>query len=351
MNVQLKLARTAARAQRRLPAALLRRRHGEPPTIDGHALDLQIWAFQQLSVKAQARSADPDVPPTPESIRTGFDTMAAIASGEAVEAVSVHDRTIPGPVSDIPVRLYHPTHTEGRADAIVWFHQGGGVIGGLDTDHTLCTMLSESCQAVVLSVDYRLAPEHPFPAGLVDSVAAYQWVIDNADGLGVDPARVAVGGTSEGGRLAVAIGQGRRRDGLSVPLAQIVLYPWLDLTAAGGSVDSMAEAWPLNAGVLQFFAMAAGVDAEAAVDPGVSPGLAADLAGTPPSLVVTAGYDPLRDQGNDYANRLQEAGIATVTRCEAELTHSFTIMGAVSKAAQKATERIAADAAKLLADA
>ena len=351
MSIQLKVARAAARTQRRLPAAVLRRRHGEPPTIDGHTLDLQVWAFQQLSTKAQARTADPDAPPSPEKIREGFDALAMVASGEPIEAVSVHDRTIPGPASDLPVRLYHPTRTVGRADAIVWFHQGGGVVGGLDTDHTLCSMLSEACQAVVISVDYRLAPEHPFPADVVDSAAAYQWVVDNADGLGVDPTRVAVGGTSQGGKISAVIGQERRRDGLAPPFAQILVYPLLDASWEGGSFDSMADAWPLSASTLGLFNAAGGIDAEKATDLRASPGRATELAGTPPTLSVTAGFDPLRDQGNEYANRLQEAGITTVSRCEADLTHSFTIMGGVSKAAQKATERIAADAATLLADA
>jgi len=350
MSVKLKIARRLARAQRRMPAALLRRRHGAPPTIDGHTLDLHVWAFQQMTVKAQARDRG-DAPPTPDVIRAGFDMMVAVASGEPVAAVSVHDRTIPGPASDLPVRLYHPTRTEGRADAIVWYHQGGGVIGGLGTDHTLCTMLSEACQAVVISVDYRLAPEHPFPADVVDSLAAYEWVVDNADGLGVDPARVAVGGTSQGGKISAAVGQARRREGLAPPVAQILLYPGLDVTWQGGSRESMSEAWPLSEATLQFFAAAAGVSGDDGADLRASPGLAPDLAGTPPTLIVTAGFDPLRDQGLHYANRLQEAGITVVSRCESELPHSFTIMGGVSKAAQKATEQIAADAAELLAEA
>lgn len=329
-----------------MPAPLLRRRHGEPPTTDGHTLDLHIWAFQQLTARAQTRNPPPDV----ATIRNGFDMMVGVAAGEPVATVSVHDRTIPGPASDLPTRLYHPTRTEGRAAAIVWFHQGGGVIGGLDTDHTLCTMLSETCQAVVISVAYRRAPEHPFPADVVDSVAAYQWVVDNADGLGVNPNRVAVGGTSHGGKLAATIAQQRRREGLASPVAQLLLYPVLDATWEGGSFDSMAQAWPLSAQTMTFFAEASGIDDDTARDVRASPGLAADLAGTPPTLIVTAGFDPLRDQGNAYANRLHDADVTVVSRCETTLSHSFTIMGGISKAAQNATERIASDAAKLLAE-
>ena len=349
MGVQERIGKAVARAQRRLPKSVLRRRHGEPPTVDGHTLDLQVHAFAELVKAAQAREAGAEV--TPATIREAFRTMVDIGSADPVAAVSVHDRTIPGPAGDLAVRLYHPTKTTGRADAIVWYHQGGGVIGDLDTDHTLCSMLAESCQAVVISVDYRLGPEHPFPADVVDSLAAYQWVVDHADGLGVDPARVAVGGTSQGGKISAAVAQQRRRDGLAAPLAQLLLYPGLDATWEGGSRDTMAEAWPLSEATLQFFAMAGGVDEQAAIDRRASPGLEENLAGQPPALVVTAGFDPLRSQGDAYAERLAAAGVAVVHRCEGELPHSFTIMGAVSKAADAATRRIADDAAALLADA
>lgn len=349
MGVQERIGKAVARGQRRLPKAVLRRRHGEPPTIDGYTLDLQVHAYAELVKAAQAREGDGEV--TPDAIREAFTVMVDIGSAEPVAAVSVHDRTIPGPAGDLPVRLYHPAKTSGRADAIVWFHQGGGVIGDLDTDHTLCTMLAESCQAVVVSVDYRLAPEHPFPADVVDSMAAYQWVIDHADGLGVDPARVAVGGTSQGGKISAVVCQQRRRDGLAAPLAQLLLYPGLDATWEGGSRESMAEAWPLGETTLQFFALMGGIDERAAIDRRASPGLEENLAGQPPALVVTAGFDPLRSQGDEYAQRLADAGVTVVHRCEDALSHSFTIMGAVSKAAEAATERIAADAAALLAEA
>ena len=349
MGVQERVGKAVARAQRRLPKAVLRRRHGEPPTIDGHTLDLHVHAYAELVKAAQAREQSGEV--TPATIREAFRMMVDIGSGDPVAEVSVHDRSIPGPAGDLPVRLYHPAKTSGRADAIVWFHQGGGVIGDLDTDHTLCTLLAESCQAVVVSVDYRLGPEHPFPADVVDSLAAYQWVVDHADGLGVDPARVAVGGTSQGGKISAAICQQRRRDGLAIPLAQLLLYPGLDATWEGGSRDTMAEAWPLSETTLQFFAMAGGVDEQAAVDRRASPGLEENLAGQPPALVVIAGFDPLRSQGDAYAARLEEAGVSVTHRCEGTLPHSFTIMGAVSKEADAATRRIAADAAALLADA
>ena len=349
MSLRDRIATSIARGQRRLPKAVLRRRHGTPPMIDGHTLDLHVHAYGSMVRAAQERDRPDEI--TPATIRDGFDTMVAIGSAPPVSAVSVHDRTIPGPAGDLAVRLYHPTRTSGRADAVVWFHQGGGVIGNLDTDHTLCSMLAEAAQAVVISVDYRLAPEHLFPADIVDSLAAYQWVLDHADGLGVDRARVAVGGTSQGGKISAVVCQQRRREGLAAPLAQVLLYPGVDATWQGGSRDTMAEAWPLSETTLQFFALMGGIGDDQATDLRASPGLAPDLSGLPPALVVTAGFDPLRSQGDAYAEALRAAGVPVVHRCEGSLPHSFTIMGAVSNAAHKATERVVADAAALIADA
>jgi len=349
MSLRDRLARSLARGQRRLPPPLLRRRHGDPPTTDGHTLDLHVHAFGSLVRAAQQRNPPTDI--TPATIRAGFDAMVAIGSAPPLATVSVHDRTIPGPAGELAVRLYHPAHTTGRADAIVWFHQGGGVIGNLDTDHTLCSMLADACQAVVISVEYRLAPEHPFPADVVDACAAYQWVLDHADGLGVDPTRVAVGGTSQGGKISAVVCQHRRREGLSAPLAQLLLYPGTDATWQGGSRDTMADAWPLSETTLQFFALMGGVGDDEATDLRASPALAPDLAGLPPALVVTAGFDPLRTQGDAYAEKLRNAGVTVTHRCEGSLPHSFTIMGAVSPAAHKATERVVADAAALLTNA
>lgn len=347
MSGKDRISRLVVRAQRWLPRRILNRRYGAPPTIDGFTLDHHVHAYQAVVTAGQARRA-PDVI-TVDVIRNGFRRMAALGSGSPVAAVSVHDRTIPGPAGDLAIRLYHPKQTTGKADAIVWFHQGGGVIGDLDTDHTLCTLLADTAGALVISVDYRLAPEHPFPADSVDATAAYQWVVDQANGLGIDPHRVAVAGSSQGGKLAAVVCQQRRRDGLRPPLAQILLYSSLDAGWEGGSRDSMAEAWPLGESTMAFFGANAEVDESRTTDLAASPGREANLAGLPPALVVTAGFDPLRDQGNDFAERLMAAGVRVVHRCETSLPHSFTLMGAVSKAADRATRQVADDVAELLA--
>jgi len=341
--VKIAIARAAARTTSRLPKRVLRRMAGDPLEIDGNVLDLQMQVFANAAAKQQS-AADPTV----EAIREGFSAMARIASHEPVSSVSIHDRTIPGPGGDLGVRIYHPPSTSGSVPAIVWYHQGGYVIGGLDSDHSLCTTLADRCGAVVVSVDYRLAPEHPFPAFIDDGVAAHQWVIDQAEGLGIDATRVAVAGTSAGGMLAAVVCQQARLRGTPQPVGQVLLYPWIDFTATGGSRDSCAESFPLSAATLGFFASLALPDPAAAHDVRASPGLADELWGLAPAVVITAGFDPLRDEGNRYATALSGAGVKVVNRTEHALTHSFTSFGGVSKEARRAVDRVADDVATLL---
>jgi acetyl esterase len=336
-------ARASARTRSRLPKRVLRRIAGNPVEIDGNTLDLQVQAFAAASARKGSK-ADPTV----ETIREGFARMARIASHEPVSSVSIHDRTIPGPGGDLGVRIYHPPSTSGPAPAIVWYHQGGYVLGDLDSDHAFCTTISDRCGAVVVSVDYRLAPEHPFPAFVDDGLAAHQWVAEHAEGLGIDSARVVVAGASSGAMLAAVICQQTRMRGTTPPAGQILLYPWVDFTATGGSRDSCAEVFPLSAATVGLFGHLALPEPAAAQDVRASPGLADELWGLAPAVIVTAGFDPLRDEGNRYAAALSDAGVRVVNRTEAALTHSFTLFGGVSKEARRAVDRAADDIATLL---
>jgi acetyl esterase/lipase len=341
--VRTGIARTAARAASRLPKRVLRRIAGAPIEIDGNTMDLQIQAFAAAASKQQGKGD-----PTVESIREGFDALTGIGQHDPVDSVSIHNRTIPGPGGDLPVRIYHPPSTSGAAPAIVWYHQGGFVIGGLESDHALCTTLADRCGAVVVSIDYRLAPEHPFPAFIDDGVAAHEWVLSHAEGLGIDPTRVAVAGASAGGTLAAVVCQQARVRGKPQPIAQILVYPGIDVTATGGSRDSCADTFPLTAAMLAFFAQASLPDPTAAHDVRASPGLAEELWGLAPAVVVTAGFDPLRDEGNGYATALKQAGITVIHRLESSLTHSFTVLGGISKEARRAVDRLADDVAAVL---
>ena len=341
--VKIAVARAAARTTSRLPKRVLRRIAGEPLEIDGTTLDLQMQVFATAAAKQQSDDA-----PTLESIREGFDAMVKIASHDPVETVSIHDRTIHGPGGDLPVRIYHPPTTAGAAPAIVWYHQGGYTIGGLESDHALCATLADRSGAVVVSVDYRLAPEHPFPAFIDDGMAAHQWVLDHAEGLGIDAARIAVAGTSAGATLSAVVCQQARLRGTPQPVAQILVYPGLDFTASIGSRETCAHTFPLSAATLDFFASQALPAPTAAHDVRASPGLAEELWGLAPTVLITAGFDPLRDEGLRYAAALKQAGVPVVSRTESSLTHSFTVFGGVSKEARKAIERLADDVARAL---
>ncbi len=337
------LRRAALRTTTRLPRAALRRIAGDPLEIDGNTLDLQMQVVAAMAARRSGRTE-----PTPEGVREAFRAMTATGSHRPVATVSVHDRTIPGPAGELPVRIYHPPAATGPAPAVVWFHQGGAVIGDLETDHSLCTTLSARAGAVIVSVDYRLGPEHRFPAAVDDATAAHQWVLDHADGLGIDPTRVAVGGTSAGGTLSAVICQERRNRGEPQPVAQILLYPGLDQTAEGGSRESCADCFPLSAAVVWFFGHHYLPDPSAAADLRASPGLATELWGLAPALVVTAGFDPLRDDGDRYATALRGAGVEVRHRCEHSLTHSFTVFGGVCREARRAIDRVADDVAAFL---
>ncbi len=215
----------------------------------------------------------------------------------------------------VPARLYRPgpvpdATPSGRPGVLVWLHGGGWVVGDLDTHDNVCHALARRSGHAVLAVDYRLAPEHPFPAGLDDCVRATRWAHDHADSLGVDPGRIAVGGDSAGANLATVVCQTA-----SVPLRlQVLVYPVTDVRGGTGSYAEHAEGSFLTAAGMRWYVdhYLSG-DAGSAGDPRVSPLLAADdaVAAGPPALVLTAGFDPLRDEGIAYADRLAALGVPT----------------------------------------
>jgi acetyl esterase len=316
---------------------------GEQPEVDGRTLDVDIALLAKLTARHRAGSL------SVESVRAGERALYSITGQKPRRGVATHDRTIQGPAGPLPVRLYHPPDRTGVSPALVWFHAGGATIGGLHTTHSWCTVLAERAGLLVMSVDYRLAPEHPFPAAVDDALASYQWVIDNADGLGVDAHRVAIGGESAGGTLATVVCQERRRHGQPQPMAQLLVYPGTDATASGGSMDTCGACFPLDLRMIELFRRSYLPDPRAAEDPRTSPGRSEDLWGLAPAVIVTAGFDPLRDQGDAYAAALDRAGVRVIHRGEDSMSHSFLSMGLL-KGPRAAGRRVADDMAALLAD-
>lgn len=258
---------------------------------------------------------------TPEAARAASRERTAAAAVVDIPVALVDELTAEGAGGPIRIRRYDPSPGETTA-LVLFFHGGGWVICDLDTHDTVCRSLAAGSGATVLSVDYRLAPEHPFPAGLEDCYAATTWAVDHAAELGVDPRRVAVAGDSAGGNLAAAVTLlARDRDGPDLAY-QLLVYPVLDHRLETRSYVDFAEGHNLTRAAMRWFwdLYLAGAPGD---DPLASPLRAADLSGLPPALIVTAGHDPLRDEGEAYVERLRVAGVEAALVRAPGLFHGF----------------------------
>jgi acetyl esterase len=294
-------------------------------------LDPQVRFFLD---QLKELGAPPVSEQTPEEARAGFATLAAVA-GPPEDEAPTEDRNVPGPVGDIPVRVYRP-ESDQALPLVVYFHGGGFVIGDIATHDTVCQRLATGVPAVVVSVDYRLGPEHPFPAAVEDCDAATEWASAHGAELGGDPARLAVAGDSAGGNLAAVVTR-HARDGGGPPIAfQLLVYPCTDLTRSLPSHIENGTGLLLDTDTMTWFTENYLGDADPR-QPDASPLLADDLSGLPPALVVTAEFDPLRDEGEAYAERLRQAGVsATASRYDG-MIHAFYGMDSIFDAAKRAT--------------
>jgi acetyl esterase len=243
-----------------------------------------------------------------QTVQEARDAIVAFATsaGEPEAVAKIENRTIPGPVGTIPVRVYTP-EAPAPLPVLVFYHGGGWVIGNLDSHDGTCRTLANAARCLVVSVDYRLAPEHPFPAPAEDCYAALRWVADNAKPLGGDPGRIAVGGDSAGGNLSAVVSQmARDRKGPRL-VYQLLIYPVTDAPSTNASYRDNSEGYFLTTEMMQWFwnhYVAKGTD-----DPYARPLRAKSFANLPPALVITAEFDPLRDEGEAYAANLREAGV------------------------------------------
>jgi acetyl esterase len=290
-------------------------------TIDGNTLDttLQLMLAAQRSTGVNGLVASSDVTVARSQVRK----LASMINADI--AVGVRDTSIPGPAGPIPVRHYTPVNAErSSVPLLVFFHGGGFVVGDLETHDGLCRLMCRDAGVHVLSIDYRLAPEHPAPAAVEDCYAAYRWSLEHAAELGADPSRVAVGGDSAGGNLAAVISQLARNDGIGVPAFQLLLYPVTDFAADTRSKTLFADGYFLTKNEIDWFndKYVSGSSLDVS-DPRISPLLAADLTGLPPAMVLTGGFDPLRDEGNQYAEALAAAGVPVDHRQFGPVVHAF----------------------------
>ncbi len=270
-----------------------------------------------------------------EARRQTKEMMPKVADPEPVE--QVRDLGVPGPAGTIPVRVYRPAGPAPQP-GIVFFHGGGWVLGDIESHDALCRKMANATGCAVVSVDYRLAPEAKFPGPAEDAFAATRWVADHASEFGIDPSRLAVAGDSAGGNLAAVVALMARDRGGPPLRYQLLIYPVTDCSFDTGSYRENGQGYFLTREAMQWFWGHYLADPKDGERPYASPLRSADLSGLPPAMVVTAEYDPLRDEGEAYGRRLGDAGVDTVIRRQDGVFHGFFSFGAYLDGAVEANE-------------
>jgi acetyl esterase len=279
---------------------------------------------------------------TPPDARKMALQLTAMVEGEKAIG-KIENRTLPGPAGPLPLRIYTPsTAGDEPSGGIVYFHGGAWVFGDLDTHDAMCRALTQETGCRLVSVDYRLAPEHKFPAAVEDAYAATEWIAAHAAELGIDPAYLAVAGDSAGGNLAAVVCQKAKGSGINIAL-QVLFCPVTDIAADNPSRSEFAEGYFLEGPLMSWAGahyLPTGVDLN---DPRLSPLRATDLSGLPPAHIHTAGFDPLRDEGKAYADALARAGVKVHYVCHEHMIHHFYAMAGAIPYAQTALKAIGAD--------
>ena len=337
LKLSQRLQHHAVRTLASLPPGLQVRLSGrEPVHLDGDTLAPEV----QLSLSLLERRREPR-PETlaPSQAREVRRRLAAVYSGKPAEIGGARDLYLDG---QLPARHYISGEPGASRPLLVYYHGGGFTYGDLETHDGICRLLCRHSGAHVLAIDYRLAPEHPFPAAVEDARAALRWAHAHAEELQADPDRIAVGGDSAGGNLAAVVSQLAAHDGGPPPFLQLLIYPVTDFTGRRPSKELFAEGFLLtNAEMDWFESNYFGSDRSRMSDPRASPLLAADLSGLAPALVVTAAFDPLRDEGEEYARALRAAGTPATLRRFPGFIHAFISAIGVSQACRDAFVEIA----------
>ena len=322
----------ATRLLLRIPDRTLRRLLRRPIEVDGLLLATDMQLLLRLEQLLDRAPADPPV----ALVRRDMDRSGGIIRGRVVQPVATRELTV---ADRIPARLYEPVGLPRGRGLLVYYHGGGWVIGSLDTHDNLCRLMALRAGVRVLSVGYRVAPEAPFPAGVEDAVAAYEWAAAHAAELGADAGLIGVGGDSAGGNLAAVVCQ-QAAPGAPRPAFALLIYPALDFSTRPPSRDLFADGFLLTDARMTWFEGHYLGDWTDKTDPRLSPLLAADLSGMPPTYVVTAGFDPLRDEGEAFAKRLADAGVPVTLRRQDTLIHGFANLFNLSRTARAAMDEV-----------
>jgi acetyl esterase len=336
----------ALKALAALPPGLMRRLAGRPVVLDGQLLDVETqWILRLMQLLREPPAETRPVPLGRVAMR-----REAVRAGGRQPVGEVRDLRVPGGDGAIGARLFiprsqvsGPTTGDGRpSPLLVYIHGGGMVYGDLDTHDAACRFLAERSDVRVLSLDYRLAPEHPFPAGVEDVWAAYQWAAEHAEDLGADPDRIAVGGDSAGGYLSAVVALKAAEAGVPCRF-QLLVYPMTDMTARTESRRIFGEGFYLTSEFIDVAKRSYLTDPAQAHDPLVSVLLAEKIPeGLAPAYVATAGFDPLRDEGEAWARRLADAGVDVTLKRFPGLMHGFFNIVGIGRSNRAAAAEIAA---------
>ncbi|PWR23231.1 alpha/beta hydrolase [Zavarzinia compransoris] len=338
MAVRHSFQRAALKGLFSLPRPLLVRMGGGRPVVrQGRTLDPHL----QLMVSLATRQGPLETRPIHHS-RHLQRVMATALGGGITAMARIDQRRAPGPHGDIPLRLYVPKGLpRGPAPMLVFFHGGGFVLGDLDSYDPLCTFLADRSRCLVLSVGYRLAPEHRFPAPIEDALAVWRHVVADPGDYGADPERIGVGGDSAGGHLSAVLSQQAKRAGDPLPAYQCLIYPVTDLTRTWPSHDDYGDGFLLDRSTMAWFKDQFLHPDTDLSDPRISPLQAESLAGLPPATVILAGFDPLKDEGRAYADALGAAGVPVSVLAFETLIHGFASMPGISRGAKRALGEVA----------
>ncbi|HTO00951.1 MAG TPA: alpha/beta hydrolase [Microthrixaceae bacterium] len=325
MTDRMSPATRAASALLRMPEPMINRLIGSKPVeLDGRTLNRRLQFMLEMSAKAGMDRASR--PQSIEERRNDLLRASALAMPSR-QGLHVTNRHVPGPAGNIPVRLYRRYGLTDECPAIVYLHGGGWATGNLDSHDGSCRLLASESDCLVISVDYRLAPEHPFPAAIDDAVAAYRWSHQNSAELSIEPGRIGVMGDSAGGNIAAVIAQVTRDTDVPPPTAQCLIYPGTDMLMREPSHRLFADGFFLTNDAMKWYRDQYLPDTSDWTSPLASPIEQDDLSGIAPAFIVTAGFDPLRDEGRRYGERLAEAGVPVRYRCYDDMVHGFFGMG------------------------
>ncbi|MFI6030641.1 alpha/beta hydrolase [Amycolatopsis magusensis] len=335
--VQIRVQAAAAQVLYALPTPVKRLIAGAPIRLDGQELALDAQLLLRLQQLTGAELAGQSV----ERSRADLDVSRHLVSGKPIEPVHTRELTIPASAGGIEATLYTPEGLPEPSGLLVFFHGGGWVVGTRNSHDNTARFLAKHAGVRVLSVDYRLAPEHPFPAAAEDALAAFDYAHAKAGELGADPARIAVGGDSAGGNLAAVTALVTTRRGGPAPAFQLLFYPAVDMSTRRRSREIFGNGFFLTDAQMTWFADHYAPEGVDRTDIRMSPLLAEDLSGLPPAYLATAGFDPLRDEGEAYAKKLEEAGVPVALNRQEDLIHGYVNFLGIGRRFREATAEAA----------